>query len=200
MYNCTLCWAWNQGEVVEEKGDPQENPGHSFPLSKPHFAKQGSPLRATKEWAKHPGYYYVWHRNNKVFMHKTSEEPAIAIQSGEVLDGMVWLTELLLVDFFYVPFNVMSTTTWILPHEFKECTAGEYSTLLKGFHLNTRSARKKSSGLELLFLKTGVSFAAIMVTEMWCTDDMDEFRLPLYNCFFLHHSSGHSSGVSFLMN
>lgn len=74
------------------------------------------------------------------------------------------------------------------------------STLLKCFHLNTRSVRNKMSCLEELFTELSFQFSVIMLTETWSTSDYDVFRLRNYNTYYLNRSSSRGGGVALLVN
>lgn len=91
------------------------------------------------------------------------------------------------------------THSYVLPHTFNHHLGTAFSKAFKCFHLNIRSFTRKEHDLQLFFEQTKQSFDVIMLTETWCVDDVNIFRLPLYNTFYLNRSTGRGGGICTLV-
>lgn len=88
---------------------------------------------------------------------------------------------------FYLPREVNAVVSKLLPAS------------VKCIHLNARSVRNKVFPLEEMFAEFNFLFSAIMLTETWCTNDQDVFRLQHYKTFYLNRSDSRGGGVAVLV-
>lgn len=93
----------------------------------------------------------------------------------------------------------MDNTHFYLPREVNAVVSRLLSTSVKCVHLNATSVKNKVFPLEEMFAEFNLLFSAIMLTETWCTNDQDVFRLEHYKTFYLNRINARGGGVAVLV-
>ena len=94
----------------------------------------------------------------------------------------------------------MAEQSYILPHTFEKYLGKQYAKSFKCFHANVRSIKSKECDLNIFFEQVQLSFDAVMLTETWCTNDADVFRLPSYKTIYSNRSTGRGGGICMLVS